>query len=147
MTHQGPICIIACGDREGVYEEWRQTIRNVLLADDIKGRYGVILHGDSQPVKKGAMGIDKCVGKVAGMHGWQVIPIPAMWERYGKRAGPMRNNAMLTIGKAMQQQGYELRCYAFHDDFDNSRGTWHMVGIAEADGVPATVFTKNGETR
>jgi hypothetical protein len=135
------ICIIATGDRYGVFAEWRQVVTDAFRDPGRRGRTGVLLHGDSTPVRKGAMGCDKIAAKIAGMHGWAVVPVPAMWDDQGKAAGPIRNRRMLKIGLALQEQGYELRVYAFHDYLANSKGTLNMVELAEGEGVPVTVFT------
>ena len=141
MSH---VCIIATGDRYGVFEAWRRVVKEALQDPELMGRNGVLIHGDSAPVRKGAMGCDKIVGKIAGMHGWQVILVPAMWERYGKRAGPIRNRHMLEIGTLLREHGYDLRVYAFHDYLAGSKGTLNMVEQAEEEGVPVTVFTSRG---
>lgn len=54
---------------------------------------------------------------------------PADWEKHGKAAGPIRNLKMLNDGKP------DL-VVAFHDDLENSKGTKHMVSIAQKAGIP-----------
>lgn len=52
-----------------------------------------------------------------------VHPVPAQWKKYGKRAGPMRNQAMLGQSPDMVIA------------FKGGRGTADMVKRAEAAGV------------
>lgn len=57
----------------------------------------------------------------------------ADWIRFGKAAGPLRNQRMLTEGKP------DL-VLAFHPNIDRSKGTRHMVEIARRAGVECRVF-------
>jgi len=54
---------------------------------------------------------------------------PADWDKYGKRAGPIRNNQMLKEGKPDQ-------VVAFYDGVERTRGTTHMVDISRKALVP-----------
>lgn len=60
--------------------------------------------------------------------GVEHLPFPAKWDRYGKAAGPIRNQQMLDEGNP------EL-VVAFHDALTQSRGTKDMVARAEKKGV------------
>lgn len=66
----------------------------------------------------------------------QHLHFPAEWDRYGKRAGPLRNIQMLDEGKPDF-------VVAFHDNLMESKGTRHMVSIADAAGID--VFGYNTE--
>src|SRR3990172_671084 len=59
---------------------------------------------------------------------------PAQWEKYGRAAGPIRNQQMLDEGKP-------TLVWAFHDDLDNSKGTGDMVRRAKKVGLPVVVFS------
>ena len=52
----------------------------------------VIIHGD-------AKGADRMGAAWAGERGAQIDPYPANWTKHGTRAGPIRNRAMLDLGK------------------------------------------------
>jgi len=52
----------------------------------------------------------------------------ADWNKYGKSAGPIRNQQMLEEGKPDFVIG-------FSDDIKNSRGTKHMLTIAKKAGI------------
>jgi hypothetical protein len=58
--------------------------------------------------------------------------VKANWEKYGKAAGPIRNQEMLEFGKPNL-------VLAFHNDIANSKGTKHMVSIAEKAGIATFV--------
>lgn len=137
MTNR--ICIIATGDRSATFSDWRQTIKNALTAPDVMGTESVLIHGD-------AAGIDTHAGRIAGMHGWSVIPVPAMWDDFHPRgkAGPIRNKAMLKMGLTLSDHGYDLRVYAFHDNLDGSKGTRNMVNQASEKSVLVWVFGTDG---
>ena len=61
-------------------------------------------------------------------NGVKLHEYPADWARHGKRAGPLRNLRML-------HEGRPDLVLAFHDDIENSKGTAHMVTIAQRAGV------------
>lgn len=53
---------------------------------------------------------------------------PALWNKYGKSAGPIRNQQMLDI------------VYAFTYDLENSRGTRDMVLRARKTKIPVILY-------
>ena len=65
---------------------------------------------------------------------------PAQWDLYGWRAGPIRNRAMLEIGKP------DLVIYFTIDKDEPTTGTAHMVKIAKSAHVPVAYYRDyNGE--
>lgn len=60
---------------------------------------------------------------------------PANWDLYGKRAGPIRNQEMLTKGRPHV-------VYAFSDDLEASRGTRDMVTRAQKAGLPVYLMSR-----
>jgi len=62
-----------------------------------------------------------------------VLVFPANWNKYGRAAGAIRNQQMLTEGRP------DL-VLAFWDQ--KSRGTKHMIELAKRAGVPVEVITK-----
>ena len=62
---------------------------------------------------------------------------PADWEKYGKRAGFVRNKQMLQWLLAYQKQGYDIAVIAFK----GNRGTGMMKSIANKAGVPVIEYT------
>ena len=80
-----------------------------------------------------AQGADKLGEKYAGMHKYKVTQMPADWERFGKRAGYLRNEEMAKIAHA---------CIVFWKD--QSHGSKNMIEIARAKGIPTAVIEPAG---
>lgn len=57
----------------------------------------------------------------------------ANWEKYGRAAGPIRNNRMLGHGKP------DL-VLAFHNDISSSKGTRHCTESARKRGIPVILI-------
>lgn len=87
----------------------------------------VIIHG-------AAKGADSVAGQVATDLGVECLAFPAQWKVYGRAAGPVRNVQMLTEGEP------DL-VLAFHNNLSESKGTRHMVSIANTAGVPVNVIS------
>lgn len=81
----------------------------------------VVVHG-------GAHGVDAEAGRVARSLGMEVDVWPAEWEKYGRRAGPIRNRAMVASCGFL---------YAFWDGI--SRGTASAIRAALEEDVPFSV--------
>lgn len=92
----------------------------------------IIVHG-------GASGADTLAWKAAAAMGLSVEVHPADWKRHGKKAGPLRNAAMVNAGADV--------CVAF--PLGTSKGTWGCVKLAEAAGIPVRIIRKpvSGDTR
>jgi hypothetical protein len=104
------------------------------LPDTIK----YCIHGD-------ATGADTLADGIAEGMGFKVRPVPAHWrhtddcvngckEVVGKAAGPIRNKKMLDMRPDI--------VLAFHSDFENSKGTRHMVALARSAHIKTKVFNK-----
>ena len=65
-----------------------------------------------------ARGADELGKRYAESHGFEVISMPADWEKYGKSAGYRRNEEMAKIADGL---------VAFWDG--KSKGTKHMIDI------------------
>ena len=81
-----------------------------------------------------APGADLISRKMALSLGVDVAAFPANWTKYGKAAGPVRNQRMLDEGKPDF-------VVAFHDNLAMSRGTKNMVERAERAGLPVIRIT------
>lgn len=78
-----------------------------------------------------ARGADRLAAEAArrlGIPSHRILRFPAKWGKYGKAAGPIRNQQMLDEGKP-------TLVLAYHNDLENSKGTKDMVSRAEAAGV------------
>jgi hypothetical protein len=89
--------------------------------------------GFTRVVHGGARGADTMAGNSARLLGFSVVEVPAQWHRYGKPAGMIRNAEML-------RHEPEL-VVAFHANLRQSRGTGHMVRLAQGRGIPVRVIT------
>jgi hypothetical protein len=114
--------VLVCGDRNWTDQA---AIERELAA--VEGDIETVVNG-------GARGADTCAARAARKLGLGIVTCLADWKKYGKAAGPKRNEAMLRLTSP------DL-VLAFHPDITQSKGTKHMVGIAEAAGVPVKVFT------
>lgn len=75
-----------------------------------------------------AKGADKLGEQYAAEMGYSVDQYPADWDTYGKSAGYRRNEDMAKIADA---------CIVFWDG--ESRGSKHMIDIAEREGLPLRI--------
>ncbi len=108
---------IFCGSRH-----WTDA-RPIEAALKALPRHSVVLHGACPT------GADAFAHLLATRLKLPVERFPADWKRYGLRAGPIRNAAMLASGADLVE--------AFWDG--ESRGTGGMIKIAEAAGVEVRV--------
>lgn len=81
--------ILACGGRDYLNVK---RIHEALSAVHRKHGISVLIHG-------AAAGADTIAGHWALLHGIDVEEYPADWERYGRRAGPIRNRQMVKLGR------------------------------------------------
>lgn len=110
--------VIVCGSRDWADE--RAIYERLRL---FRG-YTQLLHGD-------ARGADRLAASVANLLGFGIRAFPADWKKHGKRAGVLRNLAMLDekpdLVIAFQRNG--------------SRGTQHTIDEARKRGIPVEVHT------
>ncbi len=113
--------ILICGGRK--FHDYNR-IKQALA--DLGGREKIetIIHG-------GANGADILGGNAAWELGIPSQSVPADWNKYGRAAGPIRNQKML-------DECAPNLVLAFPDP--KSRGTWDMVRRAKKAGVKVEVF-------
>lgn len=90
-------------------------------------------------------GADKLIADWAIQHqndGVIHVPMPAFWQSMGGRAGPERNRRMLS--RLMLHRGPKL-VVGFHPYLDSSKGTKHMLRIAEEAGLKPLLFDGKNE--
>lgn len=91
---------------------------------------------DVPPTREEYIGADWFAGQWAIERSVPFLEVPADWRTYGRAAGPIRNQELLS---AVAPQ----RVVAFKEDFDPQMrrgGTEHMVRIALEAGVPVTLI-------
>lgn len=84
-------------------------------------------------VSGGARGADRLGERYAKEHELHVSQFLADWDKYGKRAGYIRNTEM-----ALYAQGQDGMLVAFWDG--ESRGTKHMIDLAREFGLKVHVI-------
>jgi hypothetical protein len=112
--------VLICGSR--FYSDFHKVLSYVEGLED-----AVIISG-------GARGADTLAVRAAKACGLQFREYPAEWQKYGKKAGVLRNQKMLDMEKP------DL-VVAFTPDLEQSRGTHDMVKRAERSGVAVVVFS------
>lgn len=104
--------ILVCGGRD--YSDMAKVFQ---ILDTLTG-VSVVVHG-------AARGADTLAGLWAASKSLKEKPYPADWNRYGKRAGPIRNLRMLD-----DNPDIELVVA-----FPGGAGTENMIALAEARGI------------
>ena len=87
------------------------------------------LSQDDIIISGGAKGVDETAEDEARKLGMEVISIPAEWDKYGKRAGLMRNDIIVAMADCV---------VAFWDGV--SRGTKYTIDKAKEKNVITQVF-------
>jgi len=111
--------VLVCGDRH-----WKDHthLEEVLDTYNDLYKFTAVIHGC-------APGADTMAGNWAEFWELDVCPYPADWSKYGKSAGPIRNQQMLKEGKP------DI-VIAFHDHLRSSKGTKDMARRALKAGIP-----------
>lgn len=117
--------VLICGSR--FYTDYKKILQYVRSLKD------TAIHENIVIVAGGAMGADTLAVKAAVSCGFSFREYPAQWEKYGKKAGPIRNQTMLDMEKP------DIVA-AFHEAIESSKGTKDMVSRARKSGVPVVVF-------
>ncbi len=113
------VSILICGGRNYSQAAVWNWLESTLYAElPPSSRVTKVVHG-------GASGADKGGANWGLSENAKVICYAANWKRFGKRAGPLRNQRMLDEGKP-----------DFVVAFPGGRGTADMVRRAQTAGVP-----------
>lgn len=120
------LIVLICGSRDWIGLEEAELIKQELrqLPPDT-----IIIHG-------AAPGADSLAGFEAYLMGFEVVPVPADWDKHELQAGPIRNRKMLSGLLKARDAGHEVRVIAFHYDPKLGKGTRDMVAISEQHGIP-----------
>lgn len=113
--------VIVCGTRDWHHRQVIQDRLARLPAEDDT----IVVHG-------AARGADRIAEQEAQKLGLLVEAHPADWDRWGKRAGFVRNDYMASLGADL--------CIAFWDG--RSAGTKMMIDLAHQYGIPVEIVPK-----
>lgn len=102
--------VLVCGDRNWSDKKTIQTVLWNLMKE----------HGNLTIIHGACRGADRMAAEVGYEIGADVLAFPAEWDKYGKAAGPIRNQQMIN-------EGHPEMAIAFHNDFAHSKGTKDMV--------------------
>ena len=116
--------ILICGDRN-----WTDVGAIKKIIKEHANDTTTIIQGECQ----GADLIAKSVAKKLKI---KSIGFPAEWQKYGKAAGPIRNQKMLG-------EGLPTIVFAFHDNIVASRGTKYMVMKSKKYGIPVWLYAND----
>lgn len=109
--------ILVCGSRHfNDYELLEKVLNDYNIS--------VIIEGE-------ARGADKLARRYAETRGIPFRAFPALWNEYGRRAGPIRNSEMLS-------KGNPDFVIAFRGP--NSRGTQNMINQARKAGIETRII-------
>lgn len=112
-----------------------RSFKDAALVRDVLGYYNVRAGRDEEMtlIEGGANGADTLARQVATVLGWKVETYPADWKKYGRAAGPMRNERMLEFGKPDLVVAFE-----------GGIGTANMVQLALKAGLRVTEARRAG---
>lgn len=125
--------IIICGSREfNDYEKLCRVMDNIGIHSIANNDYVEIISGHCR-------GADMAGEKFATQYGYPLKVFEADWDTHGKAAGPIRNRQMAKYA-AQADEGIVV---AF--PIGSSRGTRHMVDIANQYGLEVYVIEENDD--
>lgn len=119
-----PWCLFVSGSRD-LRREHYPLVRDKIEPFGTPGG-GVLIHGDGEG-RNGSIGCDKLARMAAEYWGLRVIPIPADWERLGKRAGPLRNRVCVEVLLAHCYGIYRPAFLAFSTGGPGTEGAHKIV--------------------
>ena len=118
--------ILVCGGRD--YTDW-ETLHDWLY-EYSKEHFDWPIEGPTI-ISGMAKGADTIAAKWAKDNWLTLIEFPADWDKYGKKAGPIRNQQMIDEGKPDLVVAFPT---------PKSKGTWDMIRRAEKAGIPVKII-------
>jgi hypothetical protein len=113
------VVVLVCGSRDYIdYTKVYECLKSLEVSQVIAG---------------GCRGADALAVRASKACGYPFREFPADWQKFGKAAGPIRNQRMLDEGRP------DL-VVAFHEDVENSKGTKDMIRRARSQGVPVRLI-------
>lgn len=115
--------VLICGDR---YWKDIKTIEKLISS----------LHPDTRVISGGARGADTIAENLRKEYGLEGEVFDAKWDRYGRAAGPIRNEKMIDEHPDL--------VVAFHDNISKSKGTIDTLRKARRRGIPYQIRKSDG---
>lgn len=145
--------IIGTGSRDFRFQDFIHNVLNSLYVRHpaITDLYHGACQYTSGPHKGKLRGADRYLDEWGNsVHGIEVHRRYADWDRHGKAAGPIRNDAM--VKEAFLKANCDptqIICVAFplSDIREKSKGTWNAVDCAERLKIPTDVYTQEDVVR
>lgn len=120
--------VIICGSRDfDNYELLKTKCDNILKNKKESGEDIIIVSGC-------ARGADSLGEEYAKENGYEVLKFPANWNKYGKKAGYLRNEQMAEEANA---------CIAFLRSDKECKGTKNMISLARKKKLLIREITEN----
>lgn len=114
--------IIIAGGREfSDYQLLKEKVDNII--SEKRKRFQIVI------ISGKARGADSLGERYANENAFNIMEFPADWDKYGKKAGYMRNTEMAENADAL---------IAFWDG--KSKGTKHMIDIATNKNLPIRII-------
>jgi len=120
--------VLICGGRD--FTNKRLMMTTMGAAEALHGEFACVIHG-------GAKGADEIGGKWAEWKGLPVFECRANWTKFGKGAGPIRNQWMLEHGRPDLVVAFPT---------PKSVGTYDMIRRAEEAGVEVMTATYSDQS-
>lgn len=130
-----PLRVLVTGSRDHVWTPDSTTALMTAATMALKA-YGLPTHMPIL-VHGGAKGADVQASNAARLMGWGTEEHQAQWDTYGRKAGPIRNAHMVSLGAGV--------CVAFPSapKGQGSRGTWDCIDRAAKAGIPVLIVWKD----
>lgn len=113
--------IAVVGSREFKDEKF---ISDILLNPELNNT-GILVSG-------GAKGVDTWAEEIWDNMGWEKIIFKPNWNKYGKKAGFLRNQQIVDVADKL---------IAFWNG--KSKGTKHSIDLAVKKGIPVDIYIRN----
>lgn len=115
--------IIVCGSRDFSDEKLiRKVIHNLWYSEEFE-----MIHGDAD-------GADRIAKQICIENGIPQTPYPAEWEKYGRKAGVIRNSQMVNENPKLVVVFFSGK---------RTRGTQDTINKANRKGITALVYGLN----
>ncbi len=137
--------VLICGDRN--WDDYKKILKT-LKNEHTKNPITYVVEGGQKTYNGDTLqwdeihwfGADFQGKKAARELGFQTVECEALWNYYGKKAGPIRNQLQLNLALRLVEDYDDMLVLSFHSDLAQSKGTADMVRRAKKAGVKVKVI-------